>query len=183
MSTTRLSSMFIVAFCLMFTVALVPGCGEQTSTAEEGSGSAEMSQTHDDGHDHDHEDHGDHTDEGDKHEEEHADEEGHDDEHENRAEHFQGEKVESWEQAVNSLREKNQKLSELLENDELSASQMQQIHRMSYTLENAIGQIRDELDRSAETLEEVHLASEEREVERIRNNAEIYLGITERLTD
>jgi hypothetical protein len=105
-----------------------------------------------------------------KSEHEHRDEHAHD-----RVEHFEGKQAKDWQAAIANLRKYNQKLEAALEQDEISAEQLAEIHKWSYTLENAVGRLQTELKKTAGHLEEVHLGSERGETERIRKHGRKYL--------
>ncbi|MCK5771120.1 DUF6746 family protein [Algiphilus sp.] len=98
-----------------------------------------------------------------------------------RPEHFEGERSETIAEALTHLREYNAKLSTIIERDELTASEMTEIHQLSYTLENALARIEDEVEELAEVLEEVHIASEEMDRETVRKQAPAYLTGSESL--
>lgn len=173
MNLSKISTVFFTAAIMVLTVGLITGCGSQDSATVDNTGAVEateetssQSENHE-GHDHNQSDH----------EDEDRDYD------ESRPEHYEGEQIDSWDQALTQLREHNQKLSKLLEKDELSEWQMEQIHELTYTLENALGHVRGELDQTAETLEKVHLASEKREADTVRKNAERYLDSSGRLTN
>jgi SMC interacting uncharacterized protein involved in chromosome segregation len=98
-----------------------------------------------------------------------------------RPEHFEGERSETLEEAFENLREYNAKLHAIIERDELTAAEMSEIHQLSYTLENALERIEDEVEDLAEVLEEVHVASEEMDRETVRKQAPAYLTGSESL--
>ncbi|MFP4137965.1 MAG: DUF6746 family protein [Halomonas sp.] len=104
------------------------------------------------------------------HEEEHTD-------------HFEGKSAETLEEAVTNFTETNQRLAELLDQDELSNTDMGTIHELSYTLENAMAKIDEELDTMAVDLEEVHLGSESLEEERVRTHGDAYLEAAQTLAE
>lgn len=87
--------------------------------------------------------------------------------HAERPDHFKGIAAETAEEAYLHLAEYNQKLETLLQG-ELTAEAMAEIHQITYTLENALQRLDDELEDVAESLEELHLASE-------RNNTTVAL--------
>ena len=107
----------------------------------------------------------------------------HEDQHddENQAEHFEGLPAETDQQARENLREYNAKLKTLLNQDKLSPSNLGEIHRISYTLENAIAQLEPEVDWIAKYLEEVHLASERGDAETVRKKGRAYLAASSKL--
>lgn len=92
-----------------------------------------------------------------------------------RPNHFKGEPSETLEQAVANFSTYNQQLNELLKG-ELTAEKMGEIHQLTYTLENALGKINDEMDELADVLEEVHLGSETMDQPRVSENGEKYLN-------
>lgn len=103
---------------------------------------------------------------------------GHDDD---QAEHFEGEEAANLEEAVANLVEYNDRLEELLEQDELSAEDINQIHKYSYTLENALQKVQNETQSVAANLEEVHLASERMDEATVREQGNLYLETTHTL--
>lgn len=105
------------------------------------------------------------------------------DEHGERAEHFSGLPAETDEQARENLREYNAKLKALLNQKKLSASDLGEIHRISYTLENAIAQLDPEVKWIAEYLEEVHLASERADRDTVRKKGRAYLSASQGLLE
>ncbi|MDY7116493.1 DUF6746 family protein [Halomonas sp. SSL-5] len=104
------------------------------------------------------------------------------DDHE-RPDHFAGESAETLDQAVTHFTETNRKLAELLAQDELSNADLGTIHELTYTLENALAKIDEELDTMAVDLEEVHLGSETLEHERVRTHGDAYLEAAQTLTE
>lgn len=92
-----------------------------------------------------------------------------------RHDHFKGQPSETLEAAVSNFSEYNKKLADILAKDELAPADMVQVHELTYTLENALEKIRDDLDDLADTLEEVHVASEKLDVEEIREQGSLYL--------
>lgn len=98
-----------------------------------------------------------------------------------RPEHFEGERSETVEEALAHLREYNAKLSSIIERDELTASEMTEIHQLSYTLEHALARIENEVEELAEVLEDVHIASEEMDRETVRKQTPAYLTGSESL--
>ena len=63
------------------------------------------------------------------------------------------EPAETMEQALANFSEYNARLAALLEQDELTMADLAQIHQLTYTLENALERINDDLEDLAETLE------------------------------
>lgn len=121
---------------------------------------------------HGHEDHQEH-----KHD--HGDHHGHKDQ----PQHFQGKPAETDKQARKNLKEYNGKLKSLLDKEKLSASDLGEIHRISYTLENAVAQLDPEVKWIAQYLEKVHLASERNNPETVRKKGRAYLSASKGLLE
>ncbi|MCC5811502.1 MAG: hypothetical protein JJU06_14120 [Ectothiorhodospiraceae bacterium] len=77
-----------------------------------------------------------------------------------RIDHFEGLSAETLEEAVANFSEYNNRLAGILEKESLSDDDLLRIHELTYTLENALEKINVELSELAETLEELHIASE-----------------------
>ncbi len=97
-------------------------------------------------------------------------------------EHFQGKEAESLAQAVSNFSKGNQRLDKLLKQASLSAGDIAAIHKLTYTLENALAKINADLDQLALTLEELHLGSEDNDAERVKKEGDKYLAITNNLS-
>ncbi|QJD59727.1 hypothetical protein HG264_12835 [Pseudomonas sp. gcc21] len=100
-----------------------------------------------------------------------------------RPDHFKGEAAETLPQAVSNFSEYNEKLSALVEKDELTAAELHQVHELTYTLENALGKIQSELAELAETLEEVHVASEQSDAETVKTKGSEYLETSRQIVE
>ena len=70
--------------------------------------------------------------------------------------------------------EYNNRLEEILAGD-LTPQAMNEVHQLTYTLENALGKISEEFEELAITLEEVHLPSEHMETDKVQEHGEQYL--------
>ncbi|XKE45293.1 hypothetical protein LG302_18370 [Halomonas organivorans] len=93
---------------------------------------------------------------------------------EERADHFSGKPAETMAEAVDNASEANRELAELMDG-ELSDADLARIHRLSYTMENALARIHEEVYQLEGTLEEVHLGSEAFDRERVHANGAAYL--------
>jgi len=89
-------------------------------------------------------------------------------------EHFEGEPAETLEQAVANFSEFNRKLETLLDGD-LDPRTLHEIHKLTYTLENAVDRLDTELDEIAAMLEAVHVAAEQAERRTVREQGAAYL--------
>jgi hypothetical protein len=97
-------------------------------------------------------------------------------------EHYEGKKPESLEEAVALFAQYNAKLEAILAKDSLSDADMQKVHELSYTIENALGMINQEMLSLAETLEKVHKASERRDAETVSPEGEKFIGTSKTIT-
>lgn len=100
-----------------------------------------------------------------------------------RVEHYKGEPAETLEQALSNFTEYNARLARILEKESLTAADMNDIHQLTYTLENALGRIDEEVDNLEEVLESVHLASERGEEETVRGDGQSYLSTARKLAE
>jgi SMC interacting uncharacterized protein involved in chromosome segregation len=100
---------------------------------------------------------------------------------EERIEHFKGLQPASLEEAVKNFSEYNEKLAAILQQAEISPADLGEIHQLTYTLENALEMINAEFTALAETLEEVHVASETADYETARRKGEEYLATARKL--
>lgn len=94
--------------------------------------------------------------------------------------HFEARPSDTLEQAIANFTRYNARLATVLEG-ELDAQAMTEIHKLTYTLEVALEKIEDELDELAETLEEVHIASERFDAEGLKQHGDRYITVTELL--
>lgn len=100
---------------------------------------------------------------------------------EQRYEHFKGQPAKNLDQALFNLANFNAKLEEIMAKGELSPNDMATIHQLSYTLENALQRLDEEVDTMQEVLEEVHLASESMDYETVKEQGKVYLEATGKL--
>lgn len=97
-----------------------------------------------------------------------------------RISHYSGEPADSMPQALANLAEYNARLQALLAEDEVD---LHTVHELTYTLENALQRIQADLADAAEALEEVHLASEAADAEKVKDRGEDYLEVTRPLVE
>jgi len=79
-------------------------------------------------------------------------------------------------EAVENFVTYNRKMEEVLAQDDLSVQDMEEVHQLTYTIEVALAKINAELGVLPAVLEEVHLASEGDDPDRLRALAETYLS-------
>jgi low affinity Fe/Cu permease len=100
---------------------------------------------------------------------------------EQRYEHFKGQPAKNLDQALFNLANFNAKLEDIMAKDELTPNDMATIHQLSYTLENALQRLDEEVDTMQEVLEEVHLASESMDYETVQKQGKVYLESTAKI--
>lgn len=98
-----------------------------------------------------------------------------------RYQHFSGQPSKTLEQALFNLANYNAKMADIMAKDELTPSDMATIHQLSYTLENALQKLDDEVDTLQEVLEEVHLASESLDYDTVKKKGKLYLDTTAKI--
>ncbi|TVR82909.1 MAG: hypothetical protein EA405_05565 [Rhodospirillales bacterium] len=103
--------------------------------------------------------------------------------HDERVDHYKGLPAATLDHAVKNFSEYNRRLEIILDKNELTSDDLDTIHQLSYTLENALEKIREELSALAETLEEVHLASETGEADRVMAEGGAYLSVARKLIE
>ena len=92
-----------------------------------------------------------------------------------RVDHYQGLAAETLAEALDHLAEYNARLASMIERGALTPADLNAIHQLTYTLENALERIGEEVAAIAETLEEVHVASEQAEALLAQERAAAYL--------
>ena len=105
------------------------------------------------------------------------------DDHQERVDHYEGLPAETLEDAVKNFSEYNRKLEAVLDKGELTAEDLDTIHRLTYTLENALEKINEEFSALADTLEEVHVASETTDYETVKTKGQKYLSVARQLIE
>lgn len=88
--------------------------------------------------------------------------------------HFEGLPSETLEEAVASLRSHTALLEARLAGP-VDQDAMMDIHELSYTLENAVERLSAEIERLADALEEVHLASEQWDDDTVREQGAVFV--------
>ena len=92
-----------------------------------------------------------------------------------RVDHFKGKSAETVAEALENFREANHRLADIIAMDNPDTQAVFEVHQLTYTLENALEKIRDELEDVADVLEEVHLASERNDGETVKKRGAVYL--------
>lgn len=89
--------------------------------------------------------------------------------------HFKGKMPTSYTQAQEQLVEAKAELAKLLEDGKVSTAEMGKIHQLTYSLENALEFMEDEMEQIQETLERVHKGSEHGTNEQVFNDSKLFL--------
>lgn len=93
-----------------------------------------------------------------------------------RVEHYGAKSAATLEEAVANFTEYNDKLAAILELEGIEGTDLEAIHELTYTLENALERMREDMDGLAETLEALHLASEDHDEAVAREHGATYLA-------
>lgn len=97
-------------------------------------------------------------------------------------EHFQGKSADTLAVAISNFNKGNQRLKKMLSQDSLSGTDIAAIHELTYTLENALAKINDDLKQLTVTLEELHLASEDKDAVKVKTQGDKYLSVANDLS-
>lgn len=103
-----------------------------------------------------------------------------DDKHPERVAHYQGKQAANLNEALTLLREANTDLQELLAG-KVGEYDMHDIHSLSYTLEDALADVREALAVAADDLESMHFYSEGLKRDEVIEHGNAYLGIIDRV--
>lgn len=98
-----------------------------------------------------------------------------------RIEHFEGKPARTVTEALENFREANHRLAEIVAMDDPDTRAVYEVHQLTYTLENALEKIRDELEDLADVLEEVHLASERNDGETVKLRGSVYIDSAQQI--
>src|SRR5699024_9628465 len=102
------------------------------------------------------------------------------DDHAARPDHFEGLPAANIIAALENLAEYTEKLASLHDAPP-DANEMAQVHILSYTIDNALERILEDVEDIAETLEEVHVASETMDRETVQKRGTVYLDASQAL--
>lgn len=94
-----------------------------------------------------------------------------------RPDHFKGKAAATVSEATANFTAYNSELTKLLAEPTLSPTQLLKIHEITYTLENALAKLPKEAAVLAETLEALHLASEQANVTDTKKHGADYLAL------
>lgn len=95
--------------------------------------------------------------------------------------HFKGKPSETLDAALSNFTEYNDKLAAILKQDKLSPVDMQNIHELTYTLENALEKINTSMIDLAALLEAVHVGSESGDTAAIQVEGVRYLDMARQM--
>jgi hypothetical protein len=98
-----------------------------------------------------------------------------------RPDHYKGEPSNSLPEALTHFSEYNTRLQAILARDTLSAEDLHTVHELTYTLETALARINADLLALGETLEQVHVASENGDSATVQQQGKAYLQTARQL--
>ena len=94
--------------------------------------------------------------------------------------HFEGKPAETLPQAVSNFSEHNRKLKAILAS-KVTDSDMADGHQLTYTRDNALKKINEDMAALAATLEELHLASERLDRDAVLKHGRAYLSVADQV--
>lgn len=93
---------------------------------------------------------------------------------EEKVDHYEGKEFSNADEAMKTLQETSEKMAKIAADEKLDVDKMEQIHEISYITEDAVAFLdkksKYDLSDLAEELEEVHLSSEDHEVDELRRH-------------
>ena len=89
--------------------------------------------------------------------------------------HYAAKPSETLEQAMDNFVTYNRRMEEVLAREPLTVQDMEEVHQLTYTIEEALAKINEELAALPVVLEEVHLSSEGDNPAKLRGVAEAYM--------
>ena len=87
--------------------------------------------------------------------------------------HFLAKKSSDAATALCNIINYNKVLTQLTQKEEMSVEDMVKIHELTYTLENVLGKLSEDLAKAVVDLEDVHLASEKLDTDAIKKHGNI----------
>ncbi|WP_394174737.1 DUF6746 family protein [Thalassotalea litorea] len=95
--------------------------------------------------------------------------------------HFASLEAKDTQAALCNLAAFNETLKAITAKEALTPEDMVKVHELTYTLENAVIRLQQDLNTIAEDLESVHLASERLDADTVKSSGQTYLTATELL--
>lgn len=89
--------------------------------------------------------------------------------------HFQGEEPQSLAHAKMMVQHSHQQIEALLRKEKLTTEEIHELHELTYSLENAVAFIQEDMKGAADALETLHKASETYDPKKARDAAKLYL--------
>jgi hypothetical protein len=94
---------------------------------------------------------------------------------EQRPEHYKGKEAATLDSAYENLADTNARIAELVADGNMKPEEQAELHRLTYTAENALAKVTKELEDLKELLEIIHLASEEYDDSTVLQKTPLYL--------
>jgi len=100
-----------------------------------------------------------------------------------RFDHYQGLRAATLVEALQHLADYNAQLGALLAQPSLDLAELDAVHQLTYTIENALERIGSEVGVLAELLESVHVSSEQGDPETVLRDGRAFLEASRPLTE
>ncbi|HET8816792.1 MAG TPA: DUF6746 family protein [Pseudidiomarina sp.] len=94
---------------------------------------------------------------------------------EKRPDHFAGEPSPTLDAAIENLSVYNAKLQAIIGKSDMTASDMAEIHQLTYTIEVALARLNEEVETMQEQVEVIHISSERMEFDQVQQTGTNYL--------
>lgn len=94
--------------------------------------------------------------------------------------HYKGKPAETLPEAVTNFSEYNARLETILKGD-VSDAAMAKVHELTYTLENALAKMNEEMTQLTEKLEQLHQASEKLDQRAVMQHGGEYLSVSRQI--
>lgn len=91
--------------------------------------------------------------------------------------HYEARQSNTLKEAVENFAAYNAKIAAVMAKDELTDTDLERIHELTYTLEDALARINRVMQALPQTLETLHIASENHQPAAVRGAGAVYLDI------
>ncbi len=100
---------------------------------------------------------------------------------EDRPDHYEGKTAHSLDAAFENLAETNILIAKLIADGEMESEELAELHELTYTAENSLEKVTEELEALKEVLEEIHLSSEDFDSDKVMERTPVYLSGSQKL--
>ena len=98
-----------------------------------------------------------------------------------RPQHYEGKAADTLAVAFENLAETNTRIAQLVADGDMQPEELSELHQLTYTAENSLGKITEELEALKEVLEVIHLSSEDFDSATVLKQAPVYLNASQEL--